>query len=261
MSAGFSAAADPPARWTLCTARNPFAAARMYCFPHSGGLPGEYMRWSPRLPEAEVWGVQLPGRGSRLAEPAFTDLPDLVDAVVEGIEFAEPFVLFGHSLGALVAYHTAVELRRRALPGPEALILSASPAPRLVPKTASAAGLDDDALAAAVEREYGPLPEDVAGGDPEIRALLFGALRADLEIVSRYRAEPPVPLELPVTVYGGTRDSDPRTALEAWNEYTTGPFELRMFDGDHFYFREHPDEFLATLAETLRQRAARRLLG
>jgi surfactin synthase thioesterase subunit len=233
----------------------------MYCFPHSGGMPGEYLRWSRHLPDVEVWGVQLPGRGSRLAEPAFTGLPELVDAVTEGVDFAEPFLFFGHSLGALVAYETAAELRRRDLPEPEALVLSASPAPRLVPPMPSAEGLDDDELAAMVAKQYGPLPEDGYRDDPGVRALLFGALRADLEIVHTYQASPPLPLECPITVFGGAGDTDPRSALEAWGEYTTGAFGLRMFGGGHFYFREQPDEFFATLAETVRQRAARHLLG
>ncbi|MBS2547837.1 thioesterase [Catenulispora sp. NL8] len=250
----FSGTAGP--RWGLCATHNPFAAVRMYCFPHSGGMPGEYMRWSQRLPEAEVWGVQLPGRGSRLAEPPFTELPDLVGAVVDGVEFGEPFVLFGHSLGALLAYETAAELVRRELPLPEALVLSASPAPHLLTRPASAADLDDDALAAAIARDCGPSHIDP---DPEVRALLFGALRADLEVVRSFPARPPLPLNLPVTVLGGSQDSDPPASLAAWNEYTAGPFEFRMFEGDHFYFREQPDEFFASLAEVLRQCVARRL--
>lgn len=119
----------PRPRWALCRARDDSAALRMYCFPHSGGSPGEYMRWSDRLPGTEVWGVQLPGRGSRLAESPFTDMPELVDAVVSGLGFTGPYVLFGHSLGALVAFETAHALRERGCRGRARCCSPAAPRP------------------------------------------------------------------------------------------------------------------------------------
>ncbi|MFF4842253.1 thioesterase II family protein [Streptomyces collinus] len=247
-------------RWVLSRPGGSADGARVYCFPHSGGSPGEYVRWAARLPGHQVRAVQTPGRGSRMDEEPFTGMEALVDSLVSQVAFEEPFVFFGHSLGALVAYETALALRERGLPEPRALLLSGTAAPHTLRARPSLRGLAGTELVAAIERVYGPVPAELHE-DPELRDLLLTGLRADLEIVSGYRYRPRPPLSCPVTVLGGRDDEEPLDDLGAWRAYTTGPFDLRVFPGDHFYFRECPDEFFAFLDGALAQSAARAVLG
>ncbi|WP_328303158.1 alpha/beta fold hydrolase [Streptomyces sp. NBC_00435] len=240
----------PRPRWALCRARDDSAALRMYCFPHSGGSPGEYMRWSDRLPGTEVWGVQLPGRGSRLAESPFTDMPELVDAVVSGLGFTGPYVLFGHSLGALVAFETAHALRERGLPGPRALLLSGSAAPHVLRPFPSLSDLEGEELVAAVEKVYGPVPPEIHQ-DAELRDMLLDGLRADLRVVGQYTHRGRPALDVPITVFAGSGDDETPAELAAWQACTTAACEVRMFQGDHFYFRESPDAFFTALTASL----------
>jgi surfactin synthase thioesterase subunit len=238
-------------RWLLCRRRRPEAASRLYCFPHSGGSAGEYVRWSDALPDTEVWGLQPPGRGRRLHEHAHASMTDLVEAIVAEAAFQPPYSLFGHSLGALVAYETALLLRERGLPGPDRLILSAYGAPHLHRPGRPMHELDDRGLLEAVEREYGMLPRF---DDAELSALVLAGLRADLTIVATYRTAPAEPLECALTVVGGADDAETPDRLAAWHERTTGPFDLRLFPGGHFYFRERPDDLMRFLARTLAER-------
>ncbi|MEV4275061.1 thioesterase II family protein [Actinoplanes xinjiangensis] len=242
-------------RWVLARPRRTPAVTRMYCFPHSGGSPGEYLRWGARLRDHDVRAVQLPGRGSRLSEEPFTRMADLVRALIGNVGFAAPYVLFGHSLGALVAYETARELRDRGLPGPEALVLSGTAAPHALPYRPLMSDLDGPELLAEIERLYGPVPAPLHE-DPELSTLLLTGLRADLAIVSGYRPVPAEPLDCPITVLGGRDDDEPHDGLRAWRSYTTGAFDLRLFPGDHFYFREHPDAFFDHLGTVLTRSAA-----
>ncbi|MGK5555664.1 thioesterase II family protein [Actinomadura kijaniata] len=241
-------------RWLLRRPGQDKAAPRLYCFPHSGGSAGEYMRWSARLPSAEVWGVQPPGRGGRLAEPAPTTMEALVEALTAEADFGPaPYAFFGHSLGALAAYETALALRAQGRPGPRALFLSAYGAPHLHRPGPPVHTLDGPGLIAAVEAEHGPLPAELHS-DPELAGLVLGGLRADLSIVASYRPAPAAPLDCAVTVYGGSRDREDAVRLSAWEDYTTGPFTLRVFAGDHFYFRENPDDLLTHLDRALAER-------
>jgi surfactin synthase thioesterase subunit len=238
-------------RWLLSRRRRPEAPARLYCFPHSGGQPGEYMRWSDGLPGVEVWGVQLPGRGSRSAEPPKKTMAELIAALVGEVELAPPYAFFGHSLGALVAYETALALRDLGRPGPDHLFLSAVPAPHLHVAEPGAEEVGDPELVAAVERQFGPLPAAVHE-DPELRRLAMGTLRADLAIVAAYRAAPVTPVDCSIFVLGGDKDDEAsEEQLAAWRPYTTGPFSLRLFPGGHFYFREHHDDVLHLLRTAL----------
>lgn len=247
-------------RWALCRARDDSAALRMYCFPHSGGSPGEYMRWSDRLPGTEVWGVQLPGRGSRLGEPPFMNMTDLVDAVVAGLDFTGPYVLFGHSLGALVAFETAHAMHDRGLPGPRALLLSGTAAPHVLRPFPSLSDLEGAELVAAVERVYGPVPTEIHQ-DTELRDMLLDGLRADLRIVGQYAHRERPALAIPITVFAGTEDDETPDELAAWQACTTAACEVRMFRGDHFYFRESPDAFFAALTAALGESPSRDLPG
>ncbi|AXX30293.1 hypothetical protein KCV87_05480 [Actinosynnema pretiosum subsp. pretiosum] len=119
--------------------------------------------------------------------------------------------------------------------------------------------LPDDELVAAVERERGPLPAEFAE-EPELLEFLLPALRADLAVLSGYRASG-APLDVPIEVFGGRDDSEPLAALEAWRLHTTGPCRTSLFAGGHFYFRERTDEFFPVLAAGVRERAAGRLPG
>ena len=240
------------ARWQLCRARKQSAGIRLYCFPHSGGSAGEYLRWADQLPDVEVWGLQLPGHGSRVDEPALTGMTELVDAIVSNVDFGEPFALFGHSLGSLVAFETARALRAAGLPGPRQLYVSAAKPPHLHRPGPPLHGLDTDELLAAVERTYGSLPAAIRE-DAETLELLLGGLRADLRIVAGYAPTSEAPLDCPIEVFGGNADEEPQAELAEWRVHTTNTCRLRMFAGDHFYFREQPDEFFTALAGSLAQ--------
>ncbi|GAB3838660.1 type I polyketide synthase [Kribbella italica] len=244
------AVSAPTKQWTLRRRERPQAPLRMYCFPHSGGSAGEYLTWTDGLTDVELWAVQLPGRGGRMAETPYESMEALVKDFVEETELVAPFVFFGHSLGALVAYEVARALRDAGRPGPRQLYVSAARAPHLDRLSEGVHELANVELVAAIEARYGRLPAELTGNQ-EMLDLMLPALRGDLTVVANYRAEPAAPLECPITVFGGRDDDEPVEALTAWQTYTTGPFETQLFAGDHFYFRERTDEFLHHLAERL----------
>jgi surfactin synthase thioesterase subunit len=239
--------------WLACRLRRPDARVRLFCFPHSGGSAGEYLRWADVLPDVEVWGVQLPGRGARTEEAPFTRVRALVEALVDAADFGPPFAFFGHSLGALVAFETARRLRDLGRAPPAWLVLSAYPAPHLPSRTQPTSHLGEDGLLDALDRMYGEMAVEIRE-DAELRELILPALRADLALVESHRHEDGAPLECVMTVTGGTLDDLGRDELEPWRRHTTGPFRLHLLPGGHFYLRE-PEQraaLLRLLDETLR---------
>jgi surfactin synthase thioesterase subunit len=225
-------------RWLVGRAR-PTAAVRLYCFPHAGGSPGEYVRWSARLPTVEVWGVQAPGRGSRLIEPAFTGVRELAAALADEVRFAAPFGFFGHSLGALVAYETALALRTAGRPLPGCLVVSACTAPRLLSRRVTADHTDNGEVAGLAAT----LPAAVRA-DPELLAPTLATLCADLNAFATYRPASAEPLPCPLIALGGVDDEITEAELSAWRDCTSGPFRLRLLPGGHFYLREERDALL-----------------
>ncbi|GAA4809055.1 thioesterase II family protein [Streptomyces ziwulingensis] len=222
----------------------------LYCFPHSGGLVGEYIRLGRYLPGVQVYGICPPGRGGRAAEPPVEEMHELVAALADSVRFSGPFAFFGHSLGALVAFEVARELRARGLTLPTRLILSAFPAPHLPRAGAPLAELPDRELAAAVGGRYGGIPPEVAD-DPELMAMLLPAFRTDFTVLERYRHRAQAPLPVPFEILGAEQDTVTADHLAPWDRHTTGPCRTHRYDGGHFYFRDAPEALAGTLRTVL----------
>ncbi|MBV9450340.1 MAG: thioesterase [Streptosporangiaceae bacterium] len=237
--------------WLVSRAPRAAATVSLYCFPHTGGAPGEYARWSDDLPGVRVRALRPPGRGSRLYEPRFARMEELVDAVVSAVTFERPFVLLGHSLGALVAFEVARLLRDRGKPPPERMIVSACPAPRLIgPRPAPRHLLSDHELLAEIERVSGPLPAEIRD-DPQLLANSLQAFRADLEMLDTYIYRACDPFDYPISAIAGA-DDEAGTRMPGWRDHTTRSFELRRFTGAHFYFRECRHEVLSFLRHAIK---------
>lgn len=235
-------------RWLIRRHPRPDAAGSLYFFPHAGGSPGEYVRWSDDLPGARVWGVQLPGRGSRLRERPFTRMEPLVRTIVEAVAFDSPCVLFGHSLGGLIAFEVARTLRDLGAE-PDRLFISSCSQPLVRRSHTAIHQLPDAGLLAEIERRWGALPEHVHT-DPSLQAMVLASHRADLELFETYRHAPGAPLTCPLTVIAGDAERDDLD-LDGWRGYTRGPFDLRILPGHHFYFRQHSHGLLSLIGDTM----------
>lgn len=231
------------ARWLvrLPASDRPGRTRRVFCFPHGGGAAAEYIRWARGLRDTEFNAVQLPGRSGRIGQEPFTDMTSLVDALVDEVTFTPPYTLFGHSLGALIAYELAHALRAAGHPLPERLLVSSYPAPHLPRQRSALHRLPDDELLDEVGRRHGGIPPEVLA-HAELREAAAHCLRADYTILETYTWQPRAPLPVPVTVLGGRQDPlvTPEQ-LAAWDELTTvRPCPVRTFPGGHFYLRQGP---------------------
>lgn len=224
-------------QWLPARRTNPNARVRLLCVPYAGGNESAYRRWQQKLPESiEVLPLQLPGRGSRIKEPPYSELRPLVHAAAEALasEVEMPFAFFGHSMGGLIAFELARELRKRHGIQPAHLFISAKCSPRQRPEDPAVGQLSDAALIEVLER-YEGTPRDLLN-DAELMKLVLPVIRADMALCDSHVYEPGASLECPITVFGGLDDHVcSRACLESWQEHTKGPFTLRMLPGGHFY--------------------------
>ncbi|MGV4982285.1 thioesterase II family protein [Streptomyces sp. NRAIS4] len=233
---------------------------RLVCFPHAGGSATAFKDLAHTLPaNFDVVSVQYPGRQERYGETPFTALAPLIEAVAEELtrelaaDRGRPYALFGHSMGALIAFETALLLAQGELPGPQRLFLSG----RGGPGTDSLPYhlFDDNDVLDDVRRLGGT--DQAMLADPDLLELVLPALRADYKALGTYSWRGAEPLAAAVTVLTG--DSDPMMTVEdaqTWRAHTTGDFDVKVFPGGHFYLFDHLDGVAAAVTEGLLTKAA-----
>jgi medium-chain acyl-[acyl-carrier-protein] hydrolase len=230
------------------------APFRLFCFSHAGGSAMVFRPWQKAMaPAIEVFLVQLPGRGGRAMEPLATRMPALADMTTTAVAayIDRPFAFFGHSMGALLAFEVAQRLRARRGVEPVHLFISGRRGPER-PPTPIIHTLSHDDLVERLQRLKGT-PAEVLE-HPELLELVVPIFRADVEVLETYEFPSRPPLSCPVTAMGGLEDVDVKADdLEAWKQYSTGEFKLRMFAGDHFYLLQPGDQVVNTLKKDLMQ--------
>ncbi|SCF06792.1 thioesterase II family protein [Micromonospora chokoriensis] len=251
-----SSPADP-ARWLRRFHPAAEDAVRLVCLPHAGGSASFFFPMSRALaPHVQVLAVQYPGRQDRRREEHVADLHQLADQVFGALAAApqQPTALFGHSLGAVVAYEVALRMRDAGLPDPVRLFASARRAPSRY-RDERVHRLGDAEIIDELRRLSGTHAATLA--DPELIQLILPAVRSDYQAIETYRHRPDAVLDCPVTVLTGA-DDPVVSAAEAddWRRHTTGEVEVRTFTGGHFFLVDHAPAVIELLTWSLTTRVA-----
>lgn len=239
--------------WVTCPRPNPAARVRLFCLPYAGGGASAYRAWSAQASQAiEVCPIQLPGRENRLRERAHTRLAPLLAELVAAIYpyLDKPFALFGHSLGALIAFQLARQLRREYLIKPIYMFVSGRVAPQAVDDTPPTYLLSEDTFIAQL-RTLNGTPESILR-NTELMQMILPTLRADFAVNETYAYQDEAPLDAPISAFGGFDDPKASAAdLEDWRRQTSSAFSLRMLPGDHFFLNANPAALLRAVEQDL----------
>jgi medium-chain acyl-[acyl-carrier-protein] hydrolase len=240
--------------WVLFPERRARAQVRLFCLPYAGSGASPFRAWAGALPSGiELCPIQLPGREERLAERPFERLAPLVEALADAVysHLDRPFALFGHSMGALLAFELARSLRRPGAGQPlRHLFVSAYRAPHLPDPDPPLHRVHGSAFWDELRRLNGT-PKEVLDND-DLKRLVEPTLRADFAVHETYVHAAGEPLTCPLSAFGGFDDLEvSRDMLEEWRRHTRGSFRLRMLPGDHFFIHPSRDGLLEAIAGDL----------
>jgi surfactin synthase thioesterase subunit len=235
------------------------ARYRLLLLHYSGGGVSMYAQWPYWLPsDIGVQRVQLPGRQDRVGEPPFTELDPLLDAIAEVLDAAQddrPYALFGHSMGALLAYRLAVAQRKAGRREPALLGVAGWAPVGFAEVGADLSTRSDDAIIDELRR-LGSLPL-TALNDEELRTLLVPAMRADLAVCASHEDDGAM-VGCPIAVYTG-RD-DPLLApwaARVWQDRTGNYLGNRQFPGGHMFIHDHGLAIATDLAQLVHTHLSR----
>ncbi len=231
------------------------ADVRIFCFPYAGSGAHAFSSWAPMLPRTvDVVGINYWTSSASQNEDLkhFAKPQALVKLAGEIVEemlpwLDMPYVFFGHSMGALVAYEALATLQRLHAPMPRALLLSAARAPHQPPKCLLHT-LDDETFLSKVQ-ELNGLPQEILDSK-ELLQRALARLRFDFAVCESYRKTHYTPVDVPMVVFHGTHDGWLSLEdSECWREHAGSGYQLRMIDGDHFYINTQRQLLLSQINE------------
>ena len=238
--------------WIALDRSNPQTKMRLFCFPHAGSGASIFRSWQNQLPlEIEVVSVQLPGREERIGERPFTELASLVETLAKVLLPAldKPFAFYGHSFGGLLGFELARYLRTRHGKSPVHLFVGACTAPQL-PNPFQFLDSSSDSALIELLHEFGTPAELLE--NTELMEALLPTIKADFLALNGYTYWQDVPLDCPITAFGGLNDTKVSPeAIAAWYQQTKSNFNLKMFPGKHLFLESERGLLLQTISQEL----------
>jgi medium-chain acyl-[acyl-carrier-protein] hydrolase len=229
---------------TITPETRPDAAIRLLCFHHAGAGAYSFRAWSRMLrPDVELLAAQLPGRENRYSEPLLYSADAVLDELISCLDdsLGPRYVIFGHSLGALLAYRFANRVRKTGeLPQPLRLFLSSACVPgRNEHDGSPRAGsqlLSDEALIKKITTLAGT-PVEILN-DAALLDVFLPVLRADFAVLSQANCATEKILDIPFTLLGGSTDPTVRPEdIDCWKRLSSRASETHILQGGHFYLQ------------------------
>lgn len=226
------------ALWLKCGSSDVPPQVRLFCLPHAGGGARAFHSWNAALPASvEVCPVLLPGRESRLSESLYIQMEPLVSVMAQELRpwLDVPYVVFGHSMGALLAFEWVRRIQREGHPMPAWLFLCGRRAPDMPGDTNLLHSLTDCEFVKELCRRYNGIPDELLR-DAEFMEGVLPILRADIATVESYRFQEGEPLNCPITAFAGSQDKSVNwDQLVAWKRQTSQRFAMHILPGGHFF--------------------------
>ncbi|MDC0708556.1 alpha/beta fold hydrolase [Stigmatella sp. ncwal1] len=236
-----SDASSAASRWLVHPRPDATAMVRLFCFSYAGAGTTVYHGWANAMPPGvEVVLVRLPGRETRIKEPPLTSMTAIVEALVPVLksELDCPFAFFGHSMGGLVAFEVARELRRQGGGQPLELLISGRHAPHIQHLDTPIHALPQPAFVDELIKRYNGIQRSILEV-PELLKVYLPCLRGDFAVLETYAYVAEPPLDCPIATFGGHDDSRALPEeLDAWKAHTSAGFSRQMFPGGHFYLND-----------------------
>lgn len=235
--------------WFLESKTNPRASIRLFCFHHSGGAASIYYPWIEMLsPNIEMILIQFPGRENRFTEPLINNLQEIVAQLTEGFSFYKdkPFFVFGHSLGALIAFEFIKSVHLCYSVNLRYMIVSAAKAPHLPFRMKHFSKLDNKTLIEEL-KIYNGIDERILGND-ELLELFLPIIKNDLSVYETYQFIKSKPLPCDILTLSGIHDQAvSKEEILEWSAYTTQKFDHLSFPGKHFFIKENQQSILTLI--------------
>jgi medium-chain acyl-[acyl-carrier-protein] hydrolase len=224
----------------------------LICLPFAGGSKYSYNLYTKyKPPFIDLTALDYPGHGARLQERLLTDIQSIADDVYEQIKHKlhTPYAIYGHSMGALVAYLTVRKILEEQQPLPAHLFLTGCGSPSSNGKRRGRHLLSSDSFIEEL-KSMGGIPDEILYDSDSMR-FFEPKLRADFQAVDTYHYAAQPAFELPVTVITGLQEIITIEEALQWQEITNQPLSFKQLPGGHFFIFNCANEVMGIIEQSL----------
>jgi surfactin synthase thioesterase subunit len=227
---------------------------RLFCFPYAGGSAAIFNGWKTLLhPSVNMRAVELAGRGERIGDTLYEDVPEMIADLLRRIETeltALPYALFGHSLGSTICYELYNKIREKGLPLPVHVFFSGAGALHVIREGEKKYYLmSDEEFKKEVLGLGGTPPEFFQY--PELLQIFLPMLKNDFRMAEQEPAGALIPIEGDITVFLGKEDDLTPEQCDGWKRYTRRVCRMYYFDGGHFFLQRQGPAIVSVINQTL----------
>lgn len=226
---------------------------QVFCFPSAGSNASLYRAWynaKKNASDIDFIPVEIQGRGNHITSPAAASIDELVKDFLPVFlkVMRPPYILYGHSFGAIVAFQVAHTLQQRGLHLPEKLIVAGRHAPHMKsPSPLNSVSTDVEIIEEI--KKMGGTPDAILS-HPEMLQFTLAQLRGDLRTHESFKYTGQK-LQIPIEAHCGTQDDANKVIVDYWKEVTAEEFHVKEFEGNHFFIQSLGDTYLNSLIHTI----------
>lgn len=228
---------------------------KLLLLPHAGGSAKSYCVMKRYFPEnLELVPLDPDGKGLNIDESPCHDIPECISRIIEKNESlfkGEPYAVFGHSMGTLLAIELAHQLKIKNLNEPCHIFFSG----RCVPDEYGAFPFykeSEDKEIISYFAENGLIPEKLIS-NPILLDMFGSILCRDVRMTEQYSITPEqCKMTCDISIMYGTDDPFIKNCdMNRWSRFTYGKCSIFEFKGDHFYYTSLKEDFCRCITNQL----------
>ncbi len=213
---------------------------RIIAFTHAGGNKFSFQMFSKRFNDFST--IEYRRRELRIKESSSLDIKELLDDLLKHVKkeinSCDDYIIYGHSMGALMGYLICQKIEELALQKPLKLVVSGKKAPFVEREKIS--HLPDKIFWEEIIK-LGGVPDELQDY-PELVDYYTPILKADFRIVENYKYIKKEKLTIPIDVFYGSEEAT-KEEMNGWKDETTSEVTITQMEGNHFFIFDHVDFF------------------
>lgn len=222
------------------------------CFHHAGGSAAYYRNWTMKKLGINFACAEFPGKGTRIKEEFLNDFEEIKPMLCEAVKMLvgdSPYIIFGHSMGAAIGFYVSHYMEKVYERAPQKLIVAGRQAPDIEDEKEFKSYMDDHALIRELKK-YKATPKVILE-NKELLTFFLPSIRKDYELNESLQYHQEI-IDIPIVAYAGRADEGAnKEIMKGWKQMTRQGFEVKEFDGDHFFIAPEKEIYFETLVKEI----------